>query len=815
MSIPLISRTNTIDEWRVQTNLEATALNNLETGNYVKSNGSLSLTANSSLIITANGTALQVSNSALFQSNVTIAGDIALGTQGSATGNLTTGGIVIVRGPGNALQVANNATVNTDLQVTRTIYTGNVSANGNVNVGGNSTVSGILRLPGSGDVLYVNTGVAVVKTLSAIDVNTTNADIDLVTIGQENVTLSTISIGTIINGNVVTLTSNQANIANSVLAKTTINSANVDLVNISTANVTSLLNVQNAIVRVRGTSASDDALTISLGKTTVQDVVIQGNLTVSGTYTQTGNSNIEIDTITLNANTNVNKDAFIVNRRISGNNAVIQWNEVDKNWKVSRGNTYSALNDVLDSSYVLSVVTSNSTTNVASASAAKAAFDTAVVAGGYANSAFRSQNTSGVYANTAYLHANASYVSQNTTGVYANTSYLHANASYVSQNTTGVYANTAYLHANASYVSQNTTGVYANTSYTHANASFAFANTRFASAGGTISGAVVINGNLTVNGTQTYVNSTVTLFADPILTLNADWPMASVPIENAGIEVQRGSSANTVLRWNETTDKWEFTNDGTNYGDIASVSQVTASGSYANSAYTQANTATTNAATANQRAVTSGSYANSAYGQANTATTNAATADQRAVTSGSFANSAFARANTAVSDAASANSNANGRVSKSGDTMSGALQVNSTIGATGTITAPLFSGTATAARYADLAEKYTTDLEYSIGTVVVVNPEPDSEATKSTSISQLVLGVISEKPAYLMNSESTGQAIALRGRVPVRVVGPVKKGQTLVSGPDGIASVGEVNRFAIALESKDAHEEGNIEVVIL
>ena len=147
--------------------------------------------------------------------------------------------------------------------------------------------------------------------------------------------------------------------------------------------------------------------------------------------------------------------------------------------------------------------------------------------------------------------------------------------------------------------------------------------------------------------------------------------------------------------------------------------------------------------------------------------------------------------------------------------MSGALQVNSTITATGNITAPLFVGTATQARYADLAEKYTTDIEYSIGTVVVVNPEPDSEATKSTSISQLVLGVISEKPAYLMNSESTGQAIALRGRVPVRVVGPVKKGQTLVSGPDGIASVGEVNRFAIALESKETHEEGNIEVVIL
>ena len=737
MPIPLISRTNTIDEWRVQTNLEATALNNLEAGNYAKSNGSLSLTANSSLIITANGTALQVSNGALFQSNVTVGGDIALGTQGSATGNLTSGGLTVILGPGNALQVANNATVNTDLQVTRTIYTGNISANGNVTVGGNSTIGGVVRLNNSGTALYVNTGTAVINT--AVITNSTIGNID------------------VISGDIETL------------------------------NVTSHLNVQSALVTIRSLSPSFDALVVNQGKTTVQDFLIQGNLSVSGTYTQTGNSNIEIDTITLNSNTNIDRDANIVNNRISGNNAVIQWNEIDKNWKVSRGNTYTSLNNVIDSSYVLSVVTSNSTTNVASASAAKAAFDTAVIAGGYANSAYTSQNTTGVYANTAYAHANAAYVSQNTTGVYANTAYLHANAAYVSQNTTGVYANSAYAHA----------------------------NTRFASAGGTISGAVVINGNLTVTGTQTYVNSTITMFADPILTLNADWPMASAPIENAGIEVQRGTSANTVLRWNETTDRWEFTNDGANYGDIASTAQVTAAGSYANSAYTQANTSTTNAATADQRAVTSGSFANSAYTQANTATTNAATADQRAVTSGSFANSAYLQANTATTNAASANTNANSRVLKAGDTMTGALIVQSTIDATGTITAPLFSGTATAARYADLAEKYTTDVEYSVGTVVVVNTEPDSEATKSTSISQLVLGVISEKPAYLMNSESTGQAIALRGRVPVRVIGPVKKGQTLVSGPNGTASVGEVNRFAIALESKDTHEEGNIEVVIL
>lgn len=653
MSIPNITRTNTIDEWRIQTNQSAGALNTLETGNYTKSNGILSITGNSSVIITANGTSLQVSNSALFQSNVTVGGDVSLGTQGSATGNLTTGGIVTILAPGNALQVANNATVNTDLQVTRTIYTGNVSANGNVNVGGNETVSGILRLPGSGNVLYVNTGVATIKTLSATDVNTVNADIDIATIAQADITQAEVSIGTIISGNVVSLTSNSSILNYSTVGNTSIAKADIVL-----ANVTSVLNVQSASIKVRGTSSTDDALTISLGKATVQDVVIQGNLSVSGTYTQTGNSNIEIDTITLNSGTVTNRDASVVNQRVSGNNAVIKWSESDKGWKVSRGNTYSSLNDVLDSSYVLATVTSNSTSNVASASAVKASFDTAVIAGGYANSAYTSQNTTGIYANTAYLHANAAFRSQNTSGVYANAAFDMANTALQSGGIiAGGYANSAYLHANSAYISQNTTGTYSNTAYRHANSAYAFANTRFAAAGGTITGDVVINGNITVSGATSYVNTTNMLFADAILTLNSDWPSTSSPTENAGIEVQRGTSANTVLRWNETTDKWEFTNDGSFYGDIAGVYQVQAAGAYANAAYAMANTAyQSGGVTAGGYANSAYTHANSAYGQANTATTNAATADQKAVSAGVYANAAFSQANTSIAAGSYANS---------------------------------------------------------------------------------------------------------------------------------------------------------------
>lgn len=126
-------------------------------------------------------------------------------------------------------------------------------------------------------------------------------------------------------------------------------------------------------------------------------------------------------------------------------------------------------------------------------------------------------------------------------------------------------------------------------------------------------------------------------------------------------------------------------------------------------------------------------------------------------------------------------------------------------------------GTATTALYADLAEKYTTDKEYEPGTVVVVSMDDSgAEATMSWMTSQRVLGVISTNPAFLMNDESSGQAIALRGRVPVKVVGPIRKGHPLVSTHDGCGIYGDSqNTFAIALETNQEHGIKLVECVIL
>ena len=91
----------------------------------------------------------------------------------------------------------------------------------------------------------------------------------------------------------------------------------------------------------------------------------------------------------------------------------------------------------------------------------------------------------------------------------------------------------------------------------------------------TFSNNIVIDGDLTVSGTTTTVNTETILLADNIITLNSN--ATGSPTENAGIEVERGDSANAELRWNETTDKWqiEIDPDNNTYQNIATEDYVT------------------------------------------------------------------------------------------------------------------------------------------------------------------------------------------------------------------------------------------------
>ena len=99
---------------------------------------------------------------------------------------------------------------------------------------------------------------------------------------------------------------------------------------------------------------------------------------------------------------------------------------------------------------------------------------------------------------------------------------------------------------------------------------------------------------------------------------------------------------------------------------------------------------------------------------------------------------------------------------------------------TANVSGAFFVGTATAARYADLAEKYESDAEYEAGTVLVFGGEAEVTACEE-ELDHRVAGVVSTDPAYMMNAEAEGQYVALTGRVPVKVVGPVAKGDLMVA----------------------------------
>jgi hypothetical protein len=91
---------------------------------------------------------------------------------------------------------------------------------------------------------------------------------------------------------------------------------------------------------------------------------------------------------------------------------------------------------------------------------------------------------------------------------------------------------------------------------------------------------------------------------------------------------------------------------------------------------------------------------------------------------------------------------------------------------------------ATSAQYADLAEMYVAGSHYEPGTVVVFGGSYEIEISTS-SHANTVAGVISTNPSYIMNAGQTGPhvaAVALTGRVPTRVIGPVRKGDRMVSG---------------------------------
>lgn len=202
-----------------------------------------------------------------------------------------------------------------------------------------------------------------------------------------------------------------------------------------------------------------------------------------------------------------------------------------------------------------------------------------------ANFAYASVNSNWTIQNLVYSTINANYTMANAGYITLNAAYETINAVYASSNSNWqvqnlVYTtvNVAYTLANAAYENANSLAVAANAWSNHvslsansyagymANSANIYAESmyvRLVSPSQTITGDIGITGNLTISGNVTFANTRELQVGDNIITLNADLPVDVMPLENAGIEINRGSkNSNAALLWIENVGKWAITGNG-------------------------------------------------------------------------------------------------------------------------------------------------------------------------------------------------------------------------------------------------------------
>jgi hypothetical protein len=338
-----------------------------------------------------------------------------------------------------------------------------------------------------------------------------------------------------------------------------------------------------------------------------------------------------------------------------------------------------------------------------------------------------------------------------------------------------------------------------------------------------VNGNLTVGGNLTVSGSTTTINTETINLADNIIVLNSN--EAGTPSQNAGIEIERGTSTNVILQWNETSDHWEIASGGTTGRILTTGDEGTGNGldadtvdsiqgasllrSDASDSYTSG-TLTFNSGTTLTAASGATVNFNNTTGTAPfTVSSTTVVTNLNADLLDGVQGSAYLRSNT--SDTFTGTLTMAGNILPEADNTrnlgSSTLKFN-------TVYATTFEGTATSAQYADLAEIYSTDHEYEPGTVVMFGGESELTQTDSYATTR-VAGVISTDPAFLMNKDAVGQPIALKGRVPCKVVGKVSKGDMLISSAiPGVATTSEhwIGGAMIgkAIESSD---EVNIKVI--
>ena len=285
----------------------------------------------------------------------------------------------------------------------------------------------------------------------------------------------------------------------------------------------------------------------------------------------------------------------------------------------------------------------------------------------------------------------------------------------------------------------------------------------------TFSGNVIVSGNMTVNGTTTTVSSTNTTHADPLIELNTG---AGSNANDLGFVFERGSTGdNAAIIWDESADKFAL---GT----------TTATGSSTGNM-----SVTTGTLVANLEGNVTGNVTGNTSGTAATVTTAAQTAITSVGTLTALqVDNLNVNGNTITASSGALNLTPAGG---SAIVLDGTINVDAGVvtGAT-SITSTAFvgnlTGTATAAQYSDVAERFASDTAYAPGTVVALGGAEEITQVNEEG-SDEVFGVISslDQAAFKMNggagNDDTHPYIAMTGRVDVKVIGSVNKGDRLIS----------------------------------
>ena len=290
----------------------------------------------------------------------------------------------------------------------------------------------------------------------------------------------------------------------------------------------------------------------------------------------------------------------------------------------------------------------------------------------------------------------------------------------------------------------------------------------------TFSGNVIVTGDFTVNGTTTTVATTNTTINDNLIELNTGISASS---NDAGLIIERGSTGNNAaIIWDESADKFAMGTTTATAADKSGGISVSTGTLVAN---------------------IEGNVTGAVTGNADTAT-------------------------EATNVTVTANNTANETVYLTfvdGATGTQGLETDTDLSYNPSTNE--LNTTATTAQYADLAEMYVTKgmmdgNPHPVGTVMYA----PSDILEPANLGNIPVGTISENPAFLMNNQlENAQPIALKGRVPVRVVGPVNSGQPVYVADGGVASANDagqsfIHMVGIALSTKDTEDEGLVECIL-